>query len=191
MGTRLVSAATLAFTLAASGCGFFVEPAPDIDNPKTASAPGFTMSYPGNWKTSTEAEKIEGFTVTTLTIESSGNALAMIQVYEPGIEMGAEEVFGLFMSGVQDASKEELGGMLNVNTGSSTAMTRTVIGEEWQGRKGQFTVTLLGEKVPSRIETLQHYAEERSVVVFLQAPSEDWAKAKPGFDQVMDTLAEQ
>lgn len=194
MGVRLpqlavaLSALSLS-SLSIAACGFFMEPTPDVENAKQTSAPGFTLSYPGNWTPSTEVEVVEDTTITTLTVESSGNAVAMLQVYEPALPMSAEQVFGLFMEGVAEAGTEELGGLASVKTGTSAPMERTVMGETWEGRKGTFSVTVLGEQVPATVETVVHVFDERSVVLVTQAPTEDWSKAKPGFTLIEETLA--
>ena len=188
MGLRLpLLAAVSSFVV---GCGFFVEPTPDVDNPKQASAGGVEVKYPGNWKTSFESETIEGVEFSSLTIESSGNAIAVVQVFEPSVPLGAEEVFTTYMEGVTEASKTEMGGLVDVGTQTATTVfSHDLFGQSVEGRTATYQLSMLGETVPHRIQTLHSTTDERTVVVVAQAPAEDWAKAEPGFELVYGSMA--
>ncbi len=58
---------TLTALSLASACG---ERKPDVKNPKSASAAGVSLEYPGNWKHEVEVEKAGGLEVTHITVES-------------------------------------------------------------------------------------------------------------------------
>ncbi|MGH1345595.1 MAG: hypothetical protein ACRBN8_28785 [Nannocystales bacterium] len=189
MAARLASF-VVATALWAGGCGFFMEPKPDLENKKTAEIGNFSVEYPGNWETEFESEDLDGVKFSSLTIESAGNAIAVIQVFEPGVELGPDEVFEMYAEGMVEASKTEFGGVVGVSVHSKKDFTRGVLGTTWVGRTGTVDVKLLGEKVPNRIQTLQHHSEQRTVVVVVQAPTEDWKTANHGFDAIYDGLKE-
>ena len=172
------------------GCGFFMEPKPDLENKKTAQLGKFSVEYAGNWKTELETDEAGGMTFSSLTIESQGSAIAMVQVFEPAIDFSPEQVFETYVEGMLEASKTEFGGVLDLSVHSEDEFSRAVLGSTWVGRTGTVDVTLLGEKVPNRIQTVQHSNDERTVVIVVQAPTEDWKTASPGFDAIYDGLKE-
>lgn len=189
MGARLaVFAVTTAFF--GAGCGFFMEPKPDLENKKTAQLGDFSVEYPGNWKTELETDEAEGMKFSSLTVESEGSAIALVQVFEPAIEFTAEQVFETYVEGMLEASKTEFGGVLDVSVHGQEDFSRAVLGSTWAGRTGTVDVKLLGEKVPNRIQTVQHSNDERTVIIVVQAPTEDWKTASPGFDAIYDGLSE-
>lgn len=167
-----------------------MEPKPDLENKKTAQVGPFSVEYPGNWKTELESDEAEGMTFSSLTVESEGSAIAMVQVFEPAIEFSPERVFETYVEGMLEASKTEFGGVLNLSVHGEADFSRAVLGSTWAGRTGTVDVRLLGEKVPNRIQTVQHSDEQRTVVIVVQAPTEDWATASPGFDAIYDGLSE-
>ena len=189
MGARL-SGFVLATAVWGGGCGFFFEPKPDLENKKSAEVAGFSVSYPGNWKTELESEDIDGVKYSSLTIESSGNALAIIQVFEPGVELTPGEAFDFYIEGMKEASETEFGGVMNLKLRGSEDFQREVMKTTWNGRKGQLDLAVLGETVPHRLQTVQRSTEDKTVVIVVQAPSEDWKTASPGFDAIYDSFAE-
>ena len=172
------------------GCGFFMEPKPDLENKKTATVAGLSVSYPGNWKTELESEDVEGATFSSLSIESSGSALAIIQVFEPGIEMTPEDVFETYIEGMLEASQEEFGGVFDLALRSDESFSRDVLGSSWEGRTGMLDLKLLGENVPHRIQSVQRFKDDKTIIIVVQAPVEDWKTVSPGFDAIYDGLSE-
>jgi len=189
MAARLAAFA-VATALSGVGCGFFMEPKPDLENKKTAEVGRFSVEYPGNWKTELETDDIDGVKFASLTVESGGNAIAVVQVFEPGVELSPDEVFEMYAEGMVEASKTEFGGVLDISVHGKKDFTRGILGTTWVGRTGTVDVKLLGEKVPNRLQTLQHYDEQRTVVIVAQAPVEDWNTATHGFDAIYDGLKE-
>ncbi len=174
-----------------TGCGFFMEPKPDLENKKTATVSGLSVTHPGNWKTELESEDVEGATFSSLSIESSGSALAMIQVFEPGIEMTPKDVFQTYVEGMLEASQEEFGGVFDLKLRSDDAFSREVLGSTWQGRTGVLDLKLLGENVPHRIQSVQRFDDDKTIIIVVQAPVEDWKTVSPGFDAIYDGLSEE
>jgi len=190
MGIRLQVVA-LSTTVLGSGCGFFFEPTPDLETKKTVEAAGLQVDYPGNWEAVVEAEDVEGTMFTTVTIESSGNALAMIQVFEPAVAIGPQEAFAAFIDGMKEAASAEFGGVFELSVRGEEAFSRDVLAQTWDGRTGTVEVEVFGEKVPNRIQTLQRTTEDETIIIIAQAPIEDWAKVEPGFDAIYDGLVEK
>lgn len=185
-----IAALVLATSVSWAGCGFFMEPKPDLENKKTTTVGNLSVEYAGNWKTELETDQIEGVKFSSLTVESAGNAIALVQIFEPGIEMGPEEIFNTYVEGMVEASETEFGGVLDLSAHSEKEFSRAVLGSTWAGRTGTVDVKLLGEKVPNRIQTVQHTNDERTVIIVVQAPVEDWKTASPGFDAIYDGLKE-
>lgn len=177
-------------SVAIGGCGFFFEPKPDLENKKSTTVGGLTVQYPGNWTVEKETEDLDGVEFASLTIESSGNALAMIQVFEPGVGLTPQEVFDTYVEGMKDAAQTELGGVFELSVRSDEAYSRDLLGNSWQGRKAVVEVGLLGEKVPNRLQTLQRDREDQTVILVVQGPVEDWKTIEPGFEAIYDGLSE-
>ncbi len=190
MGARLNALALSSIFVSVGGCGIFFEPKPDLDDPKTTTVAGLSVKYPGNWKTELETEDIDGTAFSSLTLESSGSALAVVQVFEPGIGMSSDTVFETYVEGVLEASETEFGGVVDVKLRESEDFTRAILDTTWVGRKGTLDLRLLGESVPNRIQTLQRDTDERTIIIVMQAPIEDWKTVQPGFDFIYDGLAE-
>lgn len=189
MGARLPFA-VLAIAALVGGCGFFFEPKPDLENKKTAKVAGLTVDYPGNWKTESESEDVGEVKFSSLTIESSGSALAVIQVFEPGIDLAPAEVFDTYIEGMKEASETEFGGVVNMKARQAKDFQRELMKTTWNGRQAQVDLALLGETVPHRLQTVQRSTEDKTIIVIVQAPTEDWTTAAPGFDAIYDSLAE-
>jgi|GEM_PF-2329977 len=189
MGARLKTFA-LATGLFTAGCGFFMEPKPDLENLKTAEVAGLSVKHPGNWKTELESEDIDGVKFSSLTIESKGNAIAVVQVFEPGVPLSEEMVFDTYVEGMVEASQTEFGGVVDVALRSSEDFSFEVMKSDWQGRKGVIDLKLLGEAVPHRIQTVQKHSDEKTIIIVAQAPVEDWKTAEPGFVAIYDGLTD-
>ncbi len=189
MGIRLRDVALLFPGCVLAACGFFVEPTPDVANPNHETIAGFSFAYPGNWKATRTTTVNNGFTTTLANIESSGNALFMVQIFEPGLPLDPDGYYTTFMAEVQNASKDELGGLVEVETKDASKLSKGVMGEEWEGRAGSFDVVLLGETVPTLVEILLQVGDDQSVSLISHAPKEDWAKVKPGFDLVLSSFS--
>jgi hypothetical protein len=177
-------------SVALGGCGFFFEPQPDLDNKKTAKVAGLSVEYPGNWTTEQESEELEGVTFSSLTIESSGNAIAVIQVFEPGVDFTPKEIFDTYIEGMKEAAQTELGGVFELSVRGDEDFSRDILGNSWQGRKGVVEIGLLGEKVPNRLQTVQRHRDEQTVVIIMQGPVEDWKTIEPGFEAIYAGLSE-
>ena len=190
MGSRLGFVTALALSTLSSGCGLLGEPTPDVANPKSVLYQGFTFDHPGNWSGKGTTETIETFEVNTFNLESKGSALVMVQVAHPALGYSPDEFMKGFMDGVTDAVDEEFGGLIGAEAGGTVPLTKTVMGEEWIGRKGRFTVSVLNERVPTTTEMFGADIDENTtVIIYLQAPNEDIAKVTPGFDQVVGSFA--
>lgn len=184
----------LALSLAAAvaccaglGCDFFIEPAPDVEHPKEFDLEGITISYPGNWKAVREVEKIEEITMTTATFESGGHATAIVQHMKPGIPVAGTDWAGEYMKGIQQASGEELGGLANVGESVKSPVTHSILGEEREGTRQVFNISLLGESVPHSLDLYPVELEDRTIIFLSQVATEDEAKARPAFDLILDS----
>lgn len=177
-------------TAAIGGCGFFFEPRPDLDDKKSAKVADLTVEYPGNWTVEQESDDLDGVKFSSLTIESSGNAIAVVQVFEPGVELAPEEIFDMYVESMKEAAQTELGGVFDLTVHSGEAFSRDILGNSWQGRKGVVDVGLLGEKVPNRVQTLQRHRDDQTVIIIAQGPVEDWNTIEPGFEAIYNGLSE-
>lgn len=89
---------------------------------------------------------------------------------------------------MQEGAEQEVGGLVNYGDGSSEDIERELLGQNRPGKRKRFTLSLLGQSLPHTTDMYFAELPERTVVVFVQAPDEDLAKVRPGFEQVLSSL---
>lgn len=178
----------LALAAAAPGCGLFFEPTPDVAAAQVYDANGLRFDYPGNWKHEAEVTATDGIETVLVTVESTGSAIAMVQQFKPAIAIDPDEMLGVLTTEMRKAAGEQLAGALDYAQGGTRSATRTMLGGERPVRASSFEVALVGQKVPHTFEVIVAELDDRSIMVFTQAPDEDLATARPGFDQIVGSL---
>ena len=175
-----------------AGCervsGFFSEPQAQVESPQRYEKDGISFEYPGNWKLTEETIEENGITVNNITVESAGNALLMVQTFEPAVPLELATHFEVVMNGMQEAVDKQVGGLAEGARGAVTDFQRQFLGEQRPGKRGEITVSILGEKVPGVVSMFVAVLEDRTVLLFSTVPDADRAKVEPGFDQVIDSL---
>ncbi len=170
------------------GCGMFGEPKPDVADAQHHSAAGLSFEYPGNWKTEFEQEHVEGTTITTFTVSSKfGNAVTIVQQFQPLLALDHDQIVLDFFQGVQGAVPE-LAKVSRLDGGKAETIQRSLFGAERDGRKLRYEIVVLDESVPHTVDMIFAELDDRLVIVYTQIPDEDRSKAMPGFDLVMDSL---
>jgi hypothetical protein len=170
-------------------CGMFGEPEPDVATAQRHTSAGLTFEYPGNWKTEVAQEHVEGTTITTITVSSKfGNAVALVQQFQPRADVDRDQVVHDFFAGVRGAVPE-LATIERLDGGQAETIHRRLFGESREGRRLRYAIEMLGEKVPHTVDMVFAELDDRLVIVYAQIPDEDRGKALPGFDLVMDSLA--
>ncbi len=188
MRARLVAIALVsAVGVPALGCGWLIEPKPDVDNPKAFELDGLSLSYPGNWSVSQESEAVENVTITTATFESTGNAMLIVQQFAPSVPLDMSELATEYASTIQSSASTEMGGIATVNVGASTEISREILGASRNGRQTHMSISVLGESVPHTLDVLGAELEDRTVVFISQVADEDRAKSLPAFELIMDS----
>jgi hypothetical protein len=177
-----------ALVVGVAGCGFLGEPAPNVASPNHHAEHELEFDYPGNWTLEGEVEDAEGFELYTVEIESSGNALAMVQQFKPSLPLDVEQLMADVTEGLRAGAKEELGGMFDYVDGGLTDVERTTLGELRKGKEKRYALSGLGEKAEHTMHMYPVELEDRSLILYMQIPDEDRAKAQPGFDLIFDTL---
>jgi hypothetical protein len=127
--------------------------------------------------------------VHNITVESAGNAILMVQTFEPAVPLDLATHFEVVMNGMQQEVDKQVGGLADGTRGAVTDFQRQFLGEQRPGKRGEITVTILSEKVPGVVSMLVAVLEDRTVLLFNTVPEADRAKVEPGFDQVIDSLA--
>ncbi len=160
-----------------------------MGSPSHHAANGLEFDYPGNWKLKSEMQNEAGVELYTAEIESSGNAIAMVQQFKPWVPLVVDELMVDIAAGMREGAKQELGGVVDYVEGDVVDVERTLLGETRTGKEKRFTLSLLGEKVAHTMQIYPVELEDRSLILYMQIPDEDRGKAQPGFDQIYDTLA--
>jgi hypothetical protein len=194
---RLTTATALLLSAALlSGCsscgdvlGFFVEPTPDIDNPKQYARGGITFSYPGNWNLTQSALAEAGISIDIIEISSQGNAYMAVQVFTPALPLELTEILDETTKVMHEEVSRMTGGLVRSDDGTTRDVSRQVLGAVRPGLERQVTIEVLGERTPHTIEVYGAEFAAISVVVISSAADEDLHKIGPGYALVLDSLA--
>lgn len=168
--------------------GFFSEPAPDLASPKTFSADGVALSYPGNWTIKSKDGGASGIRIRTLTIESPGSTLALVQSFRPAIDVDMDDYLKSFVSGFEEELSSSYAGLIESGDVTTTELEGELAGVSITGKRLQLSLSLLNERVPFTIEIRRVKGEELTLVLVTMVSDEDQAVAQPGLDLVRDSL---
>jgi hypothetical protein len=171
------------------GCHLLGEPTPNVGSPNHHAANGLDFDYPGNWTLKSEMQNEEGIALYTAEIESSGNAIAMVQQFEPSVPLEVDQLMVDLTTGMREGAQQEFGGVIDYADGRIVDVERTLLGQTRTGKEKQFTLSALGEKLAHTMQVYPVELEDRSLILYMQVPDEDRAKAQPGFDQIYDSIA--
>jgi hypothetical protein len=182
--------------LLALACLAACERAPDVAEPQVYATAPLTFRLPGNWSVTRDEHSVEdGGEFRNVVVESPGNAIVLVQLYTPVVDVSAEA----FSAELMAATVAEVEGMLEIkgmkplsaSGGTPSAVQATVAGELRDGVERNFVIRVLGQPVPHRARTFRVASESWVVFLVLQAATEDWARVAPGFDLISSSLALQ
>ena len=192
LGRRL-RGAVLSLVLGAvplTGCELLaIEPTADVDNPIDYSGHDLSFQHPGNWKRSEESEVLEGIEMVTISVESPGSTLAVVQQFRPAVPVELESVMVDFTEGMREGLQEEVGGVIDMTEKSTSTVTHAMLGQDREGRRKQYSLSLLGESADHTVDVYAAEFEDRSIIVYLQTADEDRKKSEPGLELVLSTLS--
>lgn len=173
----------------AAGCQLLMgEPAADVANPKRYQGHGLAFDFPGNWTQTEETEVIEGIEMVTVSTESPGSSLAIVQQFRPSVPIALDDVLDDFTQGMRESLSEEMGGVVGMTDRSDSSVMHPLLGAPTEGRRKQYTLSLLGEKADHTVDMYAAELGDRSLIVYVQAADEDLEKATPGFELVLGSL---
>jgi hypothetical protein len=157
-----------------AGCG---EPQADLSKPKTHRSAAITFKYPASWKVSDELVTPE---IHHLFIETPGNAVVILQSYRSE-EADDLQSFSKAFSSVA-TTEMPIGKMV----GTTFADMPETDGYQWIVEN--FSIKVLGESVPHRRIYGTKEIGERQVFLIFQVATEDYPKAKAGFQLILNSL---
>ena len=148
---------------------------------KEYSKDGVKFTYPDNWKI-TEDNIIEGKS-RFINLEDADNSIMAITLPEAGYTFELKE----YSDNYVESMKTEI--PIGTLTDSSTEDTqRKINGQQNQGIRKKFSITLLGEKVPHIVDFFSVPSREGDAIVLIQVPEEDWKAADKEFQIIFDSL---
>lgn len=171
--------------------GWFGEPRAEVGAGRREhrGADGISFAYPGNW-TLREAAGERGDTeLRTITLESPGEALLLVQVFRPALALDLDEHLARTLDALVADQTARGGGVVAAEPGAVTAFTRAWLAAPRPARRVALTVRSPGERATSAIELHAAQLPGRTVLVFTTVPDAGRAAAAAGFDLVLDTLA--
>jgi len=188
----LALAFSTAGLLGCSSCeevsGFFVEPAPELETPKTYSGAEVAFQYPGNW-TARESNLSEpGITAKIVEVESAGNAYLAVQIFKPALPLEVTDLLDEMTRGMHAEIARLSGGLASSGDGVTQDVTRQLLGTIRPGKRRQISLQVLGEQVPHTIEAYVVELSQMTVCILSSGADDDMSRLGPGYAQVLDSL---
>jgi hypothetical protein len=171
--------------LAAAGC----ERRPDLARPKTFDEGGLSFAYPGNWKLKAETSTEGAVSIRSITIDSPGAAVVMIEEFKPAIEVQARKFVDELLQQMDKLAGGKSRGLVRVEGLATRPVQQRILGATRAGQRYGFRMTVLGEKVPHTIDAYSVMLDDRTLVLITQAPDEDVRKVEAGFAQILGSVA--
>ena len=156
----------------------------NVSSPTLYELQNVRFSHPDNWKV-TEDVAENGFRY--IFVETSGDAIFIIQLFEDMETLSLEEFSKEFSKNFSKGIQQELEGGEFTDSTYSEVEHATAYGNQ-QGFLEKFTLTYAGQKVPHLRE---YYAiETGNKVAFLitQVATADASKVKPGFSMILKSI---
>jgi hypothetical protein len=194
MRTQALVAALVALPLSSCSAlegavGFFREPTPDVERATQAAGAGARVSMPGNWRVSHDTGGNEVVKIHTMTIESSGSALATVQAFSPAIDLDAVQYLKDVADGMQRAVADMTKGVAAAEVGPITRERRAFLGAEREALRTIVTLHVLGERVPTAVTLCAARTPTTTVTLTTTIAVEDEARVVPGFELIASSLA--
>tara|TARA_Y100001970_G_scaffold205492_1_gene250248 strand:+ start:1731 stop:2270 length:540 start_codon:yes stop_codon:yes gene_type:complete len=160
------------------------ETAAKIDNPKIYRSEGIYFEYPSNWTVNSN----EYFDDATLvTIESTGDAIVIISVYNQGYDLSLEE-FSSYFSEIPDEFEEDNPLLGKISTFSSSTFSNIKTVDSYKILTEKYFITVLGESFPHTRTYRRKIASGRVCFVMSQVPDEDYSKVVKGFELISSSF---
>ena len=170
--------------LAAAGC----ERRPDLEHPKRFDEGGVGFAYPGNWKVTAETSAEGAVTIRSISLETPGAALVMIEEFKPAIRVELREFLEKLLHHMNKFAAGKTRGLVTVENLSSEPVQRHLLGETRAGLRYRFRMAALGERVPHTFEGYSVALADRTLVLVAQAPDEDLHRVEAGFARIFESV---
>lgn len=182
MRRAVVPLALLGF-LAAAAC----ERRPDLAHPRRFDEGGLAFAYPGNWKAKTEAAATG--TTRSITVESPGSGLVMIEEFKPAIPIEPGKFLDELLGQMKRITAGRTRGFVTIAGLASRPVERRILGAPRAGLRYTFRMAVLGEQVPHTQEGYSVVLPDRTLVFVLQVADEDRRLVEAGFAKILDSVA--
>jgi hypothetical protein len=180
---RATGALVLLVLLAAAGC----ERRADVAHPKRFDEGGLSFDYPGNWKASAVTSAEGAVTIRSITVESPGSGLVMIEEFKPAFPVEPKEFLDALLRNMNKLASGKTRGLVTIEGLASRPVQRQLLGEPRAGLRYTFRMAVLGEKVPHTVEGYSVALPGRTLVFVAQAPDEDRRLVEAGFALILDS----
>ncbi len=159
------------------------------EKPQHYSQYGIEFTHPGDWDAETTVEDVDGLRYVEIGVDGPDAAFVMIQQITPGIEVDRDELMTMLGDELRKENEAQLGGLMDFQQGARETITRTILGSECTGLQSEFSLVLLGQRVPHTTQMFPCELADRTVVIYLQVADEDRADHVGSFDTILDSLA--
>ena len=150
------------------------EKAADISSPLVYDTDGVSFSYPGNWQV-TEDTTEQGFRY--VFVESPGDAIFIIQLYQNNFDLSLRQFAEDFSSGARNE-------LTIIGISDSTFESIEKAGFSAAIRE-RVSLNWAGESIPHIRDYYMREAGPLIVYVIAQVATEDLAMVEPGFDLIL------
>ncbi len=151
---------------------------------------GIEVGDEGDLEASDKEEKRapQTYTRRILSAESSGNALVILAVFEPAVDIGAELFLESYSEGLEEQLKETVGAVSQYTKTPPTKFKHTFLGEEREAIEQRVALYLLGEKVDFILRAYSMRGEKRTLICVTQIAAEDEKTVEKGFQHILDSM---
>lgn len=150
-----------------------------ISQPKHYETPDISFDYPSNWKIDPELTQDD-----SVTVQSVGDAIFSILIYEQSNVLELEELTTLF-SGYVAKEAMPFG---EIETISKDSISKTTPYGKIEGIKINLSMNLLGQKIPYTSEYYLISKEEKAVFLYSYTPTKDRKHTDPGFNLIIQSF---
>jgi len=150
----------------------------DVSSPAQYNKSGISFSYPGNWEV---VEDVEESDFRYLTVESPGDAIFIIAVYQKQDALPLKDYVKEFSA----MTREEMP-IGDIGESSFASINKLAVPNSKEGIQEKVPMRLLGVEVPHVRE--YYLVESGDKVAFLisQVATEDLGHVEPGFKLIFD-----
>jgi hypothetical protein len=186
LATGVLSSGMLA--LFAIGCS--KSSGPELDKLTSVSAGKLSFSYPSNWRAKLVQDKKNGKRrLRSYRVRVSPSATAVVQLFEPAVELDVKLYAAKFLRGFRKALAEKTLGLLSSEGVVHKRITRRFVGRDRAGLRIKLELKLIAEQTPSTVDLDIAKLSHATIVLVALAADKDFDTINHGFNAIRKSVS--